>query len=151
MKLRRDASGSGAVAAPDAPTHGVQDQRSDEDRRADERLSTGTGLSDGEAAARLGRYGPNALVEQERSVLLELLSHFWAPIPWMIEVALLLTAITARWPDFAIILALLLLNGLVGFWEEHQAANAIAALKEQLAKQGRVKLWAYAWLEPASR
>ncbi len=139
MKLRRDASGSGAVAATDAPTHGVQDQRSEEDRRADERLGTATGLSDGEAAARLGRYGPNALAEQERSVLLELLSHFWAPIPWMIEVALVLTAVTARWPDFGIILALLLLNGLVGFWEEHQAANAIAALKEQLAKQGRVK------------
>ncbi len=139
MKLRRDASGSGAVAAPDAPAHGVQDQRSEEDRRADERLSTETGLSGGEATARLGRYGPNALVEHERSVLLELLSHFWAPIPWMIEVALVLTAVTARWPDFGIILALLLLNGLVGFWEEHQAANAIAALKEQLAKQGRVK------------
>ncbi len=57
----------------------------------------------------------------------------------MIEVALVLTAITARWPDFAIILALLALNGLVGFWEEHQAANAIAALKEQLARLGRVK------------
>ncbi len=51
----------------------------------------------------------------------------------MIEVALLLTAVTARWPDFAIIFALLALNGLVGFWEEHQAANAIAALKERLA------------------
>ncbi len=139
MRPRRDASEFGAVAAPDAPTHGVQDQRSEEDRRADERLSTETGLSAGEAAARLGRYGPNALLEQERSVLLELLSHFWAPIPWMIEVALVLTAVTGRWPDFGIILALLLLNGLVGFWEEHQAANAIAALKEQLAKQGRVK------------
>ena len=40
----------------------------------------------------------------------------------MIEVALALTAVTARWADFGIILALLLLNGLVGFWEEHQAA-----------------------------
>ncbi len=71
-------------------------------------------------------------------MLLELLSHFWAPIPWMIEAALVLTAVTARWVDFVIILALLLLNALVGFWEEHQAAGAIAALKERLATRARV-------------
>jgi H+-transporting ATPase len=117
---------------------GVGDQRTEEDRAADERLSPDEGLSAAEAEARLGRYGPNALSERERSALIELLSHFWAPIPWMIEVALALTAVTARWADFGIILALLLLNGLVGFWEEHQAANAIAALKERLAKRARV-------------
>jgi H+-transporting ATPase len=117
----------------------IRDQRTEGDRRTDAGLAAAEGLSGEEAAARLERYGPNAIEEQERSVLLELLSHFWAPIPWMIEVALVLTAVTARWADFGIILALLLLNGVVGFWEEHQAANAIAALKERLAKQARVR------------
>ncbi len=117
----------------------VRDQRSEADRRADERLAAAEGLSGAEAAARLERYGPNAIEEEERSVVLELLSHFWAPIPWMIEAALVLTAATARWADFAIIAALLALNGLVGFWEEHQAANAIAALKQRLAKRARVR------------
>ncbi len=121
------------------PGHGVHDQRRDEERRADERRGAEDGLSGGEAAARLERYGPNALTEQTRNVILEFLSHFWAPIPWMIEVALLLTAATARWPDFGIILALLALNGVVGFWEEHQAANAIEALKERLAKRAQVR------------
>ncbi len=139
MKSRDDAAAPGVTAGTSASAHGVHDQRSEEDQSADERLGDDRGLSGEEAAARLERYGPNALVEQERNALLDLLSHFWAPIPWMIEVALLLTAVTARWPDFAIIFALLALNGLVGFWEEHQAANAIAALKEQLAKLGRVK------------
>jgi H+-transporting ATPase len=96
-------------------------------------------LSAAEAAARRERYGRNVLEEKRRSVVIELLSHFWQPIPWMIEAALVLTAVTARWTDFAIILALLLLNGLVGFWEEHQAQNAIEALNERLAKQARVK------------
>lgn len=123
--------------APSVP-HGVCDQRSDADRLADERLGADGGLSAGEAAARLARYGPNALQERRRSVLLELLSHFWQPIPWMIEAALVLTGVTARWTDFGVILALLLLNGVVGFWEEHQAANAIEALKARLAKQARV-------------
>jgi H+-transporting ATPase len=117
----------------------IQDQRSDADRAADERLGGGEGLSSEAAAARLRRYGPNALAEEERSVVLEFLSHFWAPIPWMIEAALALTAITERWADFGIIAALLLLNGLVGFWEEHQAARAIEALKERLAKRARVR------------
>ena len=118
---------------------GVRDQRSETDLGADDRLSAGEGLSSVEAEARLERYGPNAIEEEERNVLLEFLSHFWAPIPWMIEVALVLTAVTRRWADFGIILALLLLNGVVGFWEEHQAANAIAALKERLAKRARAR------------
>jgi H+-transporting ATPase len=108
------------------------------DLQADQQLGPDTGLTAEEAAARLQRYGPNALEERHRGVVLELLSHFWQPIPWMIEAALVLTAVTARWTDFGVILALLLLNGLVGFWEEHQAANAIDALKQRLAKHARV-------------
>ncbi|MFI1289811.1 cation-transporting P-type ATPase [Streptomyces sp. NPDC020792] len=71
-----------------------------------------------QAEARRERCGPNVIEEEERSVVLELLWHFWGPIPWMIEAALALTAATKRWADFGIILALLLLNGVVGFWEE---------------------------------
>ncbi len=97
------------------------------------------GLSSAEAARLLEQYGPNELVEERRSVVRELLSHFSGPIPWMIEAALALTAAVERWADFAIILVLLLVNGLVGFWEEHQAGSAIAALKERLATQARVR------------
>ncbi|WP_250401635.1 plasma-membrane proton-efflux P-type ATPase [Streptomyces cellostaticus] len=117
----------------------AHDRRTEEDRRADLHRAADAGLDSAQAAARRERYGPNVLEEEERSVLLEFLSHFWGPIPWMIEAALALTAATGRWADFAIILALLLLNGLVGFWEEHQAQNAIAALKERLAKVAQVK------------
>jgi H+-transporting ATPase len=125
-------------AVPGAAGHGVVDQRSAADRQADAGLAAGSGLSAAEAAARLERYGPNALAEQRHSVVVELLSYFWQPIPWGIEAALVLTGLTQRWTDFGVILALLLLNGLVGFWEEHQAADAIAALKQRLAKQARV-------------
>ena len=57
----------------------------------------------------------------------------------MIEVAIILSALARRWPDFGIILVLLLANALVGFWEEHQAGNAIAALKARLAMTARVE------------
>ena len=94
------------------------------------------GLSSTEAARLLAEVGPNEIPEERRSLLLEIGSRFWGPIPWMIEAALVLTAAVRRWADFAIIAVLLVMNGVVGFWEEHQAGNAIAALKEQLAVQG---------------
>ncbi|MEZ5078890.1 MAG: plasma-membrane proton-efflux P-type ATPase [Solirubrobacterales bacterium] len=121
------------------PTRGVVDQRTSADREADGRLAGQRGLDEAVAAERLRRYGPNAIEAEERSALVELLRQFWAPIPWMIEAALLLTALTERWADFGIILALLVLNGAVGFWEEHQAANALAALKRRLARRARAR------------
>ena len=119
-------------------SHMADDNRSEADRAADEALGLAAGLTGAQAADRLSRYGPNALVEHHKSVVMEFLSHFWGPIAWMIEAALVLTAVTGRWPDFVVIAALLLMNGVVGFWEEHQAQSAISVLKEQLAKQARV-------------
>jgi H+-transporting ATPase len=97
------------------------------------------GLSSDQAQARLERHGPNEIPEERRSLLGEIGGHFWGPIPWMIEAAVVLTALVQRWADFAIIGVLLLVNGAVGFWQEHQAGSAIAALKEQLAVRARVR------------
>jgi H+-transporting ATPase len=55
----------------------------------------------------------------------------------MIEVALVLSAILQHWDDFAVILTLLAVNAAVGFWEEYQSGNAIAALKAHLAPRAR--------------
>jgi magnesium-transporting ATPase (P-type) len=51
---------------------------------------------------------------------------------------------------FFIILLLLVSNAVVGFWEEHQAGNAIAALKAKLAIKARVKRDGK-WITPAAR
>jgi H+-transporting ATPase len=100
---------------------------------------SGEGLSTAAAQARLKQYGFNELPEEKVNPLLKFLSYFWGPIPWMIEVAAILSAVVRHWEDFGIILALLLMNAGVGFWEEFQAGNAIAALKATLALQARVK------------
>ena len=84
-------------------------------------------MSSAEAARLLVEFGPNEIPEERRSLLLEIGSRFWGPIPWMIEAAVVLTAVVRRWADFAIIAVLLLVNGAVGFWEEHQAGSAIEA------------------------
>jgi H+-transporting ATPase len=97
------------------------------------------GLSQAEAQKRLTQYGPNEIEEKKTNPFLKFLTYFWGPIPWMIEAAVVLSAVARHWPDFAIILLLLLANAVVGFWEEHQAGNAIAALKAKLAIKARVK------------
>ena len=97
------------------------------------------GLSQAEAAKRLTLYGPNEITEKKTNLFLKFLSYFWGPIPWMIEVAVILSAVVRHWPDFFIILVLLMTNAAVGFWEEREAGNAIAALKAKLAIKARVK------------
>ncbi|MDQ2881730.1 MAG: plasma-membrane proton-efflux P-type ATPase [Actinomycetota bacterium] len=97
------------------------------------------GLSQAEAAKRLAHYGPNEIAEHKTNPLLKFLSYFWGPIPWMIEIAVILSGAVGHWPDFFIILLLLLANGVVGYTEERQAGNAITALKAKLAINARVK------------
>ncbi len=101
--------------------------------------SSPDGLSQDEAQKRLVQYGSNEIEEKETNPFLKFLTYFWGPIPWMIEAAVILSAVARHWPDFAIILLLLVANAVVGFWEEHQAGNAIAALKAQLALKARVR------------
>jgi H+-transporting ATPase len=97
------------------------------------------GLTQAEAVKRQAQYGPNQIEEKKTNEYLKFLSYFWGPIPWMIEAAVILSGIVRHWLDFFVILALLLSNALVGFWEEHQAGNAIAALKARLAVLAKVK------------
>jgi H+-transporting ATPase len=101
--------------------------------------SSSGGLTQAEAEKRLLQYGPNEIQEKETNPFLKFLSYFWGPIPWMIEVAVILSGVARHWPDFFIILLLLVSNAVVGYWEEHQAGNAIAALKARLAIQTKVK------------
>jgi H+-transporting ATPase len=97
------------------------------------------GLTEAEATRRLAQYGENALAEHRVGVLERLAGFFWGPIPWMIEIAAVLSAVLGHWADLAIILAMLFINAAVGFWQEFKADNAVALLKQRLALKARVK------------
>jgi H+-transporting ATPase len=112
--------------------------------------SSQDGLTQAEAKKRLDQYGPNEIEEKKTNMFLKFLTYFWGPIPWMIEAAVILSAVARHWPDFFIILLLLAANAVVGFWEEREAGNAIAALKAKLAVKARV-LRDGKWITPASR
>jgi H+-transporting ATPase len=102
------------------------------------RVSSGEkGLSSSEAETRLVQYGPNTIEEEKVSPLRKFFGYFWGPIPWMIEVAAVLSAVVRHWADLVIILVLLAFNAVVGFWQEYQAGNAVEALKKKLALKCR--------------
>jgi H+-transporting ATPase len=100
---------------------------------------TETGLTKAEVQRRLGEYGYNEIPEKKRNPLLKFLSYFWGPVPWMIEAAVVLSAIVRHWAELAIIAVLLVVNAIIGFWEEYQAGNTIQALEAKLALRARVK------------
>ena len=112
--------------------------------------SSPDGLSQAEAAKRLNQYGPNEIEEKKTNPFLKFLTYFWGPIPWMIEAAVILSGVVRHWPDFFIILVLLVTNAVVGFWEERAAGNAIDALKARLATKTRVKRDGK-WVTPPAR
>ncbi len=108
------------------------------------------GLDVAEVEKLRAQFGYNELEETKRNPLLQLLTYFWGPIPWMIEAAAVLSAVVQHWADFGVISVLLVTNAVVGFWEEHQAGNAIAALSKKLAVRARV-LRGGAWTILAAR
>ena len=74
-------------------TEAIPDSASTEDVVAKLATNTASGLTQDEAASRLERYGPNAIEEKRVSPFTRFLAFFWGPIPWMIEVAAVLSAI----------------------------------------------------------
>jgi H+-transporting ATPase len=97
------------------------------------------GLTDEVVEKNRDQYGYNEIEEKHVSPVIKFLQYFWGPIPWMIEAAVILSFIVKDWTDFWIILLLLFTNAVVGFIEEYQADNAVAALKDQLAISARTK------------
>lgn len=110
-----------------------------------EKLSSNMdGISSKEADNRLHKYGFNEILEERKNPLRKFLNFFWGPIPWMIEAALLISIAIQHWQEFAIILVLLMINGLVGFYQENKADNTIDLLKEKLSYKANVlrdRLW----------
>ena len=72
--------------------------------------TTKKGLTNSEVEKRRGDYGFNELPEKKVHPVLKFLGYFWGPIPWMIEIAAVLSAAIKHWEDLIIISILLLVN-----------------------------------------
>jgi len=127
-----------------------------------------TGLSDDEVKNRLEVYGLNALPEIKENKCLKFLSFMWNPLSWVMEAAAIVAIVLSNgpmpwlcpidpntgkiadpncpttnqapdYPDFIGIVMLLILNSIIGYYEESQAGAAVDALMDQLTREYKVK------------
>ncbi len=91
------------------------------------------GLTSKEVKKLQRKYGKNEIKEKKYFAWLSFLKKFINPIPLMIEIALLLSAISSRWEDFYIIAVLLAVNIGIEFIQEQKANKALQSLKKTLA------------------
>ncbi len=96
------------------------------------------GLSESSIAGLHEKYGYNEVPEKEESFFHRIIRRFYGPIPFMIELAAVLSAVVQKWDDFGIILALLFVNAGIDIWQESKALNALKVLKNELAKKALV-------------
>ncbi len=102
------------------------------------KTSISNGLSSVDVKIRLKKYGLNEIKEEEESFIHRVFRRFYGPIPIMIEIAALLSAIVQKWDDFIIILFLLFANAGIDIWQEGKALGALKVLKNKLAKKSLV-------------
>jgi len=102
-------------------------------------LSLPTGLTSVEARRRLAESGPNAMPDTALHPLRRALSKFWAPVPCMLESAIVLEVVLGKYVEAGIIAGLLVFNAALGFLQEGRAQATLAALKSRLALTASVK------------
>eukprot|EP01114_Cavostelium_apophysatum_P014674 TRINITY_DN3862_c0_g1_i2.p1 TRINITY_DN3862_c0_g1~~TRINITY_DN3862_c0_g1_i2.p1 ORF type:complete len:963 (+),score=248.36 TRINITY_DN3862_c0_g1_i2:180-3068(+) len=143
QRIKRARKKRGVVEVEEGEEHGESalDTNKVKDLRAkltELNVDKNVGLSAAEAQKRLTEHGPNELIEKKQRPWLQFLSFMWNPLSWAMEIAAIISICLLDYLDFGLIVALLLLNATIGFWEEHNAGNAIAALKEKLAIEASV-------------
>jgi len=116
-----------------------QEKKQDPSEVLSAQKSSINGLSGDEATRRLSEFGENKLEEKHESKWKRLFKSFWGPIPWMIEIAAILSILIKHWADFFIIMFMLVLNALIEFFQSNQAQSALEALKASMALKARVK------------
>ena len=102
-------------------------------------LTLPAGLSSAEAARRRAEFGANAIAEEHAHPLVQILRHFWAPVPWMLEATIVLQLVSGERLEALMIATLLVLNVGLGVFQESRAGAALALLRQRLSPMVRVR------------
>jgi len=97
------------------------------------------GLTSAAASARLQTDGPNSMPDTSANLLQNALSKFWAPIPWLLEAAILLQLLSQKYLEAGVVAALLVFNAVLGFCQESRAKATLTALRSRLALNASVR------------
>jgi plasma-membrane proton-efflux P-type ATPase len=97
-----------------------------------------TGLTGAEVDTRRKEYGYNEVADKKSHPLLKFLGKFWGVSAWMLEMIMVLSALTGKYSDLAVVSALLLVNAVLGFMQERRAAGVVETLKKRLQVSARV-------------
>jgi H+-transporting ATPase len=100
---------------------------------------TAGGLSSAEARLRIGTSGPNTMPDTSTHPWRMALEKFWAPVPWMLEAAIVLQCALGKFLEAGIIAGLLVFNAALGLLQESRAQATLAALKSRLALSASVQ------------
>jgi H+-transporting ATPase len=112
--------------------------------------SLDAGLSTDEVQARRRAYGPNSMPDTEPPRWRGALAKFWAPVPWMLEAAILLQFMLREYVEAAVIAILLVFNAVLALLQEGRAQETLKALKSRLALFAAVRRDATWQILPAS-
>ncbi|ORY10258.1 plasma membrane H+-ATPase [Clohesyomyces aquaticus] len=96
------------------------------------------GVSTAEVDSRRKRFGWNEITSEKTNLFKQFLGYFMGPILYVMEIAALLAAGLQDWVDFGVICGILLLNAIVGWYQEKQAADVVASLKGDIAMKATV-------------
>jgi len=97
------------------------------------------GLTSDEASKRLQKDGPNAIPDTSAHPLRDVLGKFWAPVPWLLEFAIVLQVVLHKYLEAAVIAGLLIFNAALAYFQEGRAQATLAALKHRLALNASVR------------
>ena len=96
------------------------------------------GLATSEAQHRLELFGKNEIVTKKKNPFVEFLSRFWGPMPWLLELAIVLSYVLGHYLETGIISALLVMNAGIGYFHSRSSQKSLELLKERLAVKARV-------------
>jgi H+-transporting ATPase len=100
--------------------------------------TTTNGLTESEAQLRIEKVGYNEVVEKKKSPIVDFLSRYWGPMPWLLELTIFLSYFIRHYLEAAIILGLLTINALIGFHHTRGSQKALDILKKRLAVKAKV-------------
>ncbi len=96
------------------------------------------GLTETEAKNRIEKFGYNEIREEKKNPFIDFFKRYWGPMPWLLELAIILSCILTHYLEAIIIFVLLTINVVIGFIHSHRSQKVLEFLKKRLAVKAKV-------------